>query len=245
MRLQPQVGAAMINANRNLAAYESFGVPVWPDTRPRLRRSAVGLPGRAGARRDAVRRDRALRHARTSPTTWWPAWPTRSRPRTPSSRWCARPTAPTPPGEPAAPAGVLPAARHAAGKPGSLRPRRPGPQDRPLDRAAPLRDGRLRRCAVSSTRTRWTSCVGWRHNVAESILTRRSSAQQPAVIRRLGSGRPAGLQEPARRGRCASTPRPFTSDHESQRLAHAGKLSWPPGAERAAGRQLPARRLRQ
>lgn len=31
LRLQPQVGAAMINANRNLAAYESFGVPVWPD----------------------------------------------------------------------------------------------------------------------------------------------------------------------------------------------------------------------
>jgi molybdopterin-guanine dinucleotide biosynthesis protein A len=31
MRLQPQVGELMINANRNLAAYESFGVPVWPD----------------------------------------------------------------------------------------------------------------------------------------------------------------------------------------------------------------------
>ena len=31
MRLQPQVGDVMINANRNLAAYESFGVPVWPD----------------------------------------------------------------------------------------------------------------------------------------------------------------------------------------------------------------------
>ncbi|MEZ0309754.1 MAG: molybdenum cofactor guanylyltransferase MobA [Ramlibacter sp.] len=31
MRLSPQVGAAMINANRNLSAYESFGVPVWPD----------------------------------------------------------------------------------------------------------------------------------------------------------------------------------------------------------------------
>ena len=31
MRLQPQVGHLMINANRNLAAYESFGVPVWPD----------------------------------------------------------------------------------------------------------------------------------------------------------------------------------------------------------------------
>jgi molybdopterin-guanine dinucleotide biosynthesis protein A len=31
MRLQPQVGEVMINANRNLAAYEAFGVPVWPD----------------------------------------------------------------------------------------------------------------------------------------------------------------------------------------------------------------------
>ena len=31
LRLQPQVGEMMVNANRNLAAYESFGVPVWPD----------------------------------------------------------------------------------------------------------------------------------------------------------------------------------------------------------------------
>ncbi len=31
LRLSPQVGDVMINANRNLAAYESFGVPVWPD----------------------------------------------------------------------------------------------------------------------------------------------------------------------------------------------------------------------
>ncbi len=31
MRLQPQVGEVMINANRNLGAYEAFGVPVWPD----------------------------------------------------------------------------------------------------------------------------------------------------------------------------------------------------------------------
>ena len=30
-RLQPQVGSVMISANRNLAAYEAFGVPVWPD----------------------------------------------------------------------------------------------------------------------------------------------------------------------------------------------------------------------
>ena len=31
LRLAPQVGHTMINANRNLSAYESFGVPVWPD----------------------------------------------------------------------------------------------------------------------------------------------------------------------------------------------------------------------
>ena len=34
MRLAPQVGQVMINANRNLGAYESFGVPVWPDALP-------------------------------------------------------------------------------------------------------------------------------------------------------------------------------------------------------------------
>ena len=32
LRLLPQVGGVMINANRNLSAYESFGVPVWPDS---------------------------------------------------------------------------------------------------------------------------------------------------------------------------------------------------------------------
>ncbi len=31
LRLQQQVGGAIINANRNLAAYESFGVAVWHD----------------------------------------------------------------------------------------------------------------------------------------------------------------------------------------------------------------------
>ena len=31
LRLAPQVGSMMINANRNLGAYESMGVPVWPD----------------------------------------------------------------------------------------------------------------------------------------------------------------------------------------------------------------------
>jgi len=31
MRLGPQVGNIMINANQNISAYENFGVPVWPD----------------------------------------------------------------------------------------------------------------------------------------------------------------------------------------------------------------------
>ncbi len=34
LRLSPQVGHSMVNANRNLGAYESFGVPVWPDALP-------------------------------------------------------------------------------------------------------------------------------------------------------------------------------------------------------------------
>ena len=31
MRLQPQVGAMLLNANRNLGAYEALGAPVYPD----------------------------------------------------------------------------------------------------------------------------------------------------------------------------------------------------------------------
>jgi len=34
LRLAPQVGHALINANRNLGAYEAMGVPVWPDVLP-------------------------------------------------------------------------------------------------------------------------------------------------------------------------------------------------------------------
>lgn len=34
LRLAPQVGPMMISANRNLAAYRSMGVPVWPDPLP-------------------------------------------------------------------------------------------------------------------------------------------------------------------------------------------------------------------
>ena len=31
LRLQPQVAQTLLNANRNLAAYEALGAPVWPD----------------------------------------------------------------------------------------------------------------------------------------------------------------------------------------------------------------------
>ncbi|WP_199710686.1 molybdenum cofactor guanylyltransferase MobA [Noviherbaspirillum cavernae] len=31
MRLSPQVGTLMINANQNIGPYEGFGLPVWPD----------------------------------------------------------------------------------------------------------------------------------------------------------------------------------------------------------------------
>jgi molybdopterin-guanine dinucleotide biosynthesis protein A len=34
MRLLPQVGQALLNANRNLDVYRSMGVPVWPDEVP-------------------------------------------------------------------------------------------------------------------------------------------------------------------------------------------------------------------
>jgi molybdenum cofactor guanylyltransferase len=33
-RLRPQVASVLINANRNEAAYEAFGAPVWPDAVP-------------------------------------------------------------------------------------------------------------------------------------------------------------------------------------------------------------------
>ena len=42
LRLTPQVGALMVNANRNLGAYDSMGVPVWPDV---LAGAASDYPG--------------------------------------------------------------------------------------------------------------------------------------------------------------------------------------------------------
>jgi molybdenum cofactor guanylyltransferase len=43
LRLQPQVGSVMINANRNLGAYESMGAPVWPDSVPDYAGPLAGL----------------------------------------------------------------------------------------------------------------------------------------------------------------------------------------------------------
>ena len=63
MRLAPQVGEAMINANRNLSAYESFGVPVWPDSLADYAGPLGRLPHGAGALRDPLPGHRSLRHA--------------------------------------------------------------------------------------------------------------------------------------------------------------------------------------
>ena len=49
LRLGPQVGELMINANRNLGAYESMGVPVWPDASADYPGPLAGL--RAGLER--------------------------------------------------------------------------------------------------------------------------------------------------------------------------------------------------
>lgn len=43
LRLTPQVGELMLNANRNLGAYESMGVPVWPDALPDYPGPLAGL----------------------------------------------------------------------------------------------------------------------------------------------------------------------------------------------------------
>jgi molybdopterin-guanine dinucleotide biosynthesis protein A len=43
LRLGPQVGHVMVNANRNLAAYESMGAPVWPDPLPDFPGPLAGL----------------------------------------------------------------------------------------------------------------------------------------------------------------------------------------------------------
>ena len=43
LRLQQQVDHVMINANRNLAAYEAMGVPVWPDINPDFQGPLAGM----------------------------------------------------------------------------------------------------------------------------------------------------------------------------------------------------------
>jgi len=52
-RLQPQVGAVAINANRNLPTYEAMAVPVWPDARPDFSGPLAGMLA-------------GLRHSRTA-----------------------------------------------------------------------------------------------------------------------------------------------------------------------------------
>ena len=42
-RLRPQVGALMLNANRNLEAYAAMGVPVWPDAWPEYPGPLAGM----------------------------------------------------------------------------------------------------------------------------------------------------------------------------------------------------------
>jgi molybdopterin-guanine dinucleotide biosynthesis protein A len=42
-RLAPQVGALMINANRNVERYAAFGVPVWPDEPPEFAGPLAGF----------------------------------------------------------------------------------------------------------------------------------------------------------------------------------------------------------
>jgi molybdopterin-guanine dinucleotide biosynthesis protein A len=43
LRLAPQVGTLMINANRNLSAYEALEVPVWPDSTPDFAGPLAGM----------------------------------------------------------------------------------------------------------------------------------------------------------------------------------------------------------
>lgn len=43
LRLAPQVGPLLINANRNIGPYEGFGVPVWPDQIPDFAGPLAGL----------------------------------------------------------------------------------------------------------------------------------------------------------------------------------------------------------
>ena len=63
LRLGPQVGHVMINANRNLGAYEAFGVPVWPDPVDDFAGPLAGFLAGLEHCETPVAADRALRHA--------------------------------------------------------------------------------------------------------------------------------------------------------------------------------------
>jgi molybdopterin-guanine dinucleotide biosynthesis protein A len=43
LRLRTQVGSVMVNANRNIGAYEAFGAPVWPDSTPDFAGPLAGM----------------------------------------------------------------------------------------------------------------------------------------------------------------------------------------------------------
>jgi molybdopterin molybdotransferase len=149
----------MVNANRNLSAYESFGVPVWPDA------SADYAGPLAGFLVGLERCETAYLVTVPCDTPLFPsdlvarlaeAWSAKAR----TSRWPRRPRKTAS----CAPARVLAAAARADGKPGALHARR-RPQDRRLDGAAQDGAGALRppgrRRRPSSTPTRWRNCTSW------------------------------------------------------------------------------------
>ena len=138
-RLAPQVGAIMVNANRNLGDYAALGVPVWPDELADYPGPLAGLAA-------------GLAHCHTpylaSVPCDSPHFPTdlvarlaqaltgaagRHRDRRHRRGWRT-----------AAAAGVLPAAGEPAAQPAALCARRPT-QGGALDRNAPLRQRDFRR----------------------------------------------------------------------------------------------------
>ena len=95
MRLQMQqgglIGEVMINANRNLAAYEAFCGAGLARHAGRLRRAAGGFHDRPGALRDPLPAHRALRHAPVSAGPGGAPGRSAGPARTPRSPWRPRP----------------------------------------------------------------------------------------------------------------------------------------------------------
>ena len=135
-RLRPQVGALLVNANRNTATYATFGVPVCPDTVEGFAGPLAGfLAGLAQCR-----------------TPWLltvpcdsPRFPTDLATRLAAAALSqdaeiaiALATDHEAPDAALTPARVLPAALQPAGQPAALCRRR-GPQGWRMDGAAPLR----------------------------------------------------------------------------------------------------------